>query len=72
MTESEMRELEDFCKRLPEIQRFAKALWGEEKVMAGTNGNQTVWFNAPNWVYNLQMMVVAEDPIEYLGAHLDG
>lgn len=35
---------------------FAKALWGEKPL---------------GWRYHLQMMVVADDPIEYLGEHLD-
>jgi len=58
---------------------FAKALWGEElhhhvfvvpeelnKRFAGTNEFDV----KPVWQYHLQQMVVAEDPIKYLGENL--
>lgn len=40
---------------------FAKALWGEEA---------TEYVATPDWEYHLQKMVVAEDPIQYLGENL--
>lgn len=45
---------------------FAKALWGEhEPTDYGTGAWQP-------WEYHLQQMVIAEDPIEYLGENIDG
>jgi hypothetical protein len=54
---------------------FAKALWGEETTKRDTSGNYspkglTVVDNL-GWQYHLQMMVIADDPIKYLGEHLD-
>jgi hypothetical protein len=40
---------------------FAKALWGEPK-----SGKAV----PSGWQQHLQQMVIAEDPIEYLGAHI--
>lgn len=40
---------------------FAKALWGD-----GWNATST----QPNWQYHLQQMVIAEDPIKYLGENI--
>ncbi len=60
---------------------FAKALWGEEDVdlISGKLHKwkeylpygviETAWVR-PAWQYHLQMMVIAEDPIKYLGEHL--
>lgn len=58
---------------------FAKALWGEElhhetfivpkelnKRFAGTQNLDI----KPIWQYRLQQMVIADDPIEYLGEHI--
>lgn len=45
---------------------FAKALWGEERVY--TTGD--VVYDAA-WIFHLQQMVIADDPIKYLGEHLD-
>jgi hypothetical protein len=42
---------------------FARALWGEW-TMAGRNDG------LPHWKFHLQNMVIAEDPIKYLGEHL--
>lgn len=43
---------------------FAKALWG-------TKIHQTSYEDFPEeWQYHLQQMVIAEDPIKYLGEHL--
>lgn len=40
---------------------FAKALWGE-----GWNFDST----QPNWEYHLQTMVIADNPIKYLGKNI--
>jgi hypothetical protein len=46
---------------------FAKALWRYEKpVYLPDTGLQTL----EAWQYHLQQMVIADDPIEYLGAHI--
>lgn len=58
---------------------FAKALWGEElhhetfivpkelnKRFAGTQNLDI----KPTWQYHLQQMVIAEDPIKYLGENI--
>lgn len=37
---------------------FAKALWPKEEGVAG------------NWIYHLRHMVVAEDPVKYLGKNI--
>lgn len=47
---------------------FAKALWGEEPNDI-TNGDDDL-FKAPWWKYHLAHMVIADDPIEYLGENL--
>ena len=60
-------------------QEFAKALWGEElhhetfiipkelsRRFAGTNDLAI----KPLWHYHLQQMVIAPDPIQYLGENL--
>lgn len=53
---------------------FAKALWGEHpayvvnrKVYVGINGGDEL----STYQAYLQQMVIAEDPIKYLGEHLD-
>lgn len=40
---------------------FAKALWGEE---------DTEFVATPDWQYRLQQMVIADDPIKYLGDNI--
>lgn len=46
---------------------FAKALWGERyEAIDGVPDFKT------GWQYHLQQMVIAKDPIVYLGEHLDG
>lgn len=42
---------------------FAEALWSGEKTMRDPTGTHF----ASGWQYHLQHMVVAEDPIKYLG-----
>lgn len=60
---------------------FAKALWGERLVDMRT-GNKLVLkkiqagavyaiYTLPSWQYHLQQMVIADDPIKYLGEHLN-
>lgn len=55
---------------------FAKALFGEEEPAMGYRrdaGGYRV-FGQPTtlgWKYHLQQMVIADDPIKYLGEHLD-
>lgn len=58
---------------------FAKALWGNAKIggriegMGGTGNIKTeVWTvgGTPAWQYHLQNMVIADDPIKYLGENL--
>lgn len=44
---------------------FAKALWGERY-----EGMDGVPDFRSGWPYHLQQMVVADDPIKYLGDHL--
>ena len=47
---------------------FAKALWGEDMgYIIATEHDETV---GTAWQYHLQQMVIADDPIAYLGEHL--
>lgn len=52
---------------------FAKALWGEEQEY-GMRHNHKNTFELgalkPGWQYHLQQMVIADDPIKYLGEYL--
>ncbi|RTK93202.1 hypothetical protein EKI60_06250 [Candidatus Saccharibacteria bacterium] len=48
---------------------FAKALWGEEAgVLNFPEGK--IHLQSPLWQYHLQQMVIADDPIKYLGENL--
>ena len=53
---------------------FAKALWGNHLKVAGfykhniDNGN--TGFILEGWQYHLQQMVIADDPIQYLGDNI--
>lgn len=51
---------------------FAKALWGENLIQLarGNNIGQTITYHAPAWQVRLQDMVIAEDPIKYLGENI--
>lgn len=59
---------------------FAKALWGEERDLKDVqytlelgDGEVTTpiyRLNIPLWRWHLQQMVIAEDPIKYLGDNL--
>jgi len=53
---------------------FAKALWGEDTDTGYEHEcdiclSDTVYF-LPTWQYQLQQMVIAEDPLAYLGEKL--
>ncbi len=47
---------------------FAKALWGETTNTAGTLDNRVSALDG--WQYHLQQMVIADDPIKYLGENI--
>lgn len=51
---------------------FAKAIWGEgpskEWYVDGPGENKMKY--TPSWQYHLKQMVVADDPIAYLGANI--
>lgn len=59
---------------------FAKALWGEEgcpydvysnrKEASGTGGPDEDWYDGETWEFHLQQMVIAKDPIKYLGENI--
>lgn len=56
---------------------FAKALWGEKPVTFMQTHMQELWsanedltFDGTRWQYHLQQMVVADDPIKYLGENI--
>lgn len=50
---------------------FAEALWGEEPVYVKTGDKKGDYYVLPEWQYRLQQMVIADDPLKYLGEHLD-
>lgn len=59
---------------------FAKALWGEastsdklwHKIEAPMeNGRDYLLHVMPSWQYHLQQMVISDDPIKYLGEHME-
>lgn len=54
---------------------FAKALFGKERIMFTQydfKNGKTLGDNVlPAYLYHLQQMVIAPDPIKYLGEHLD-
>lgn len=56
-------------------QDFARSLWGEQTTKIDNSGNYTPngmeFIDRPGWQHHLQQMVIAEDPILYLGEHLD-
>jgi hypothetical protein len=52
---------------------FAKALWSEElwwTAHPGKSGESRREYELPAWQMHLQQMVIAEDPIVYLAAHM--
>lgn len=63
-------------KRLIFNHDFAKALWGEDPAMFAMEDikkdelGKVYMPGLTWWQYHLQQMVIAEDPIKYLGEHL--
>lgn len=49
-------------------QAFSKALWGQ--VSTVNNDVPHVGTPLPLWQYHLQQMVIADDPIKYLGENI--
>lgn len=51
---------------------FAKALWGDGKINRITKTSEDIFAPAPigDWKSHLQQMVIADDPIKYLGENL--
>lgn len=52
---------------------FAKALWGEtppDEMLASVNGQIGTHFARDSWQYHLMKMVIANDPIKYLGDNI--
>ena len=64
---------------------FAKALWGQRQfdaygvdhdllrsndAVTGSGGPDEDWYEHPIWMWHLQQMVVADDPIKYLGRNI--
>lgn len=52
---------------------FAKVLWGEEQLIQEVNNEELTGRTAvldKSWQYHLQQMVIADDPIEYLGRNI--
>lgn len=52
---------------------FAKALWGEQTdtlIVQNNSLNVQQVIDMNGWRYHLQRMVVAEDPIKYLGENI--
>lgn len=57
---------------------FAKALWGEEMILMDfyakfeefVADSKLMSWTLPAWQYHLQQMVIAEDPIQYLGENI--
>lgn len=60
---------------------FAKAIWGDKKIRIrkftpdinnlGIYKNEYIDGKTNAWQYHLQQMVIAPNPIKYLGEHLD-
>lgn len=52
-------------------QDFAKALWGEAECKTTYVGTRGEGYSLmPEWMERLQQMVIAEDPIKYLGDNI--
>lgn len=50
---------------------FAKALWsGKSKIVSFSASNESDFRHVPLWEYHLQNMVIADDPIAYLGGNI--
>jgi hypothetical protein len=57
---------------------FAKSLWSDKEITVESGENIPLYSKRLSlqqrvvaWKHHLQMMVVADDPLKYLGAHLD-
>lgn len=61
--------LEDLAKQLPRLQREALALWGEDLHHEHYEAATAVLVE-PEWMWHLRCMVVADDPIKYLGENI--
>lgn len=48
---------------------FAKALWGDKRNYFVYDGINDPYYDG-DWKYHLQQMVIADDPIKYLGENL--
>lgn len=53
-------------------QEFAKALWGEGIIATYEGSMVYIDPRVHAWESHLRAMVISEDPIAYLGEHLDG
>jgi hypothetical protein len=79
-TPSDMKWLKFKVNELLFNHDFAKALWGEippietHQELNRFNDNMDLKFRyvqgTTMWEYHLQQMVIAEDPIKYLGEHI--
>lgn len=49
---------------------FARALWGTERAMRTIKTSGWLEYKTALWQYHLQQMVIADDPIKYLGANI--
>lgn len=52
---------------------FAKALWGDKFInpeMRDDKGSRVIALQQTAWRHHLRQMVVAENPIKYLGEHI--
>lgn len=52
---------------------FAKALWGDKFInpeMRDDTGSRIIAIKQTAWRHHLRQMVIADDPIKYLGEHI--
>lgn len=52
---------------------FAKALWGDKFInpeLRHDNGSKVIAMTQTGWKHHLRQMVIADDPIKYLGENL--
>lgn len=65
--------LDDVARELPRLQVEAKALWGDDYhgySVYEKSGKFSHNVHTITWRYHLQQMVIAENPIKYLGEHI--
>lgn len=48
---------------------FAQKLWGDEPITE-SRVDELNYFHEPAWKHQLRQMVVADNPLQYLGEHL--